>query len=53
MHTTFESQSLKESYHLRDLDVDGMIILKWILKTWGVGVWIGPMLLRIGLLNVE
>jgi hypothetical protein len=28
-------------YHLEDQVVDGRIILKWILKKWGVSMWIG------------
>ena len=34
--------------HLRDLDVDGMIILKWIFRKWDVGMWTGSSWLRIG-----
>ena len=26
---------------LRDLDVDGWIILGWISRRWGVGIWTG------------
>jgi hypothetical protein len=31
--------NLKERHHLEDIDVDGRIILKWILKKYGVD-WI-------------
>jgi hypothetical protein len=40
-------ENLKEIEHWEDLDVDGKIILKWILKTW-VGVCIGFICLRLG-----
>ena len=34
--------SLREGDHLKDPDVDGRIILKWILEKWGgVMDWIG------------
>jgi hypothetical protein len=32
----------------RDPDVDGKIILRWIFRKWGVGVWTGSSWLRIG-----
>jgi hypothetical protein len=34
--------------HLEDRDVDGKIILKWILKTLDEGAWTGLIWLRIG-----
>jgi hypothetical protein len=33
--------------HWGDPDVDGRIILGWILRKWDVGVWIGLGWLRI------
>ena len=27
---------------------DGRIILRWILRKWDVGAWIGPIWLRVG-----
>jgi hypothetical protein len=30
MHVTFWSEALKGIGHLEDLDVDGMIVLRWI-----------------------
>jgi hypothetical protein len=34
--------------HSEDLDVDGKVILEWILGKWGGKVWIGFICLRIG-----
>jgi len=34
--------------HLGDPGVDGRIILRWIFRKWGVGVWTGPSWIRIG-----
>jgi hypothetical protein len=28
--------------------VDGTMILRWIFRKWGVGLWIGSIWLRIG-----
>jgi len=33
---------------LGDPDVDGSIILRWIVTKWNVGVWTGLSWLRIG-----
>jgi hypothetical protein len=33
MHEELQSKNLKERDDLGDRDVDGMIILKWMLKT--------------------
>ena len=41
-------QGFGEETYLRDPDVDGMIILKWIFRKWDVGVWTGSSWLRIG-----
>jgi len=32
---------------LGDPGIDGRIILKWIYRKWGVGVWTGSSWLRI------
>ena len=34
MHTEFWSENLKVGDHLKDADVDGRIILQWILQKW-------------------
>jgi len=41
-------ENLRDRDHLEDLGVDGRIILRWILRKWDVGVWIGSSWLRIG-----
>jgi hypothetical protein len=38
----------EEKNHLKDLDVDGRIILKLIFKKWNGGIWSGLNWLRIG-----
>jgi hypothetical protein len=38
-YTEFQSEDLKEMDHVEDRDVDGEIILKWIVKKVGVMVW--------------
>jgi hypothetical protein len=41
VHTGFWCGDLREGDHLGDPGVDGRIILKWIFKTWDVGMnWI-------------
>jgi hypothetical protein len=47
VHTGFWWGDLTEGDHLRDPDVDGRIILKWIFKNLD-GVWTGLSWLRIG-----
>ena len=34
--------------HLGDRSVDGKIILRWIFRKWGVGLWTGSNWLRVG-----
>jgi len=41
--------NLRKRDHLDDPDVDGRIILKWVFRKWGVGVWTGLIWLRIGM----
>jgi hypothetical protein len=45
MLTKFWSENLKESDSSADLDVDGSIILKWIL--WENGAKVGSRFIRI------
>jgi len=44
----FWSGNLSERDHLGDPSIDGGIILSWILRKWGVGVWTESSWLRIG-----
>jgi hypothetical protein len=39
---------MKERGHLKDPDVDGSIILKYIFKKWDGEAWTGLIWLRIG-----
>jgi hypothetical protein len=41
-------ENLKGKDHSENPDVDGTIILEWILGEWGGKVWIGCIWLRIG-----
>jgi hypothetical protein len=46
--TGFWWEKLRERDHLRELGVDGRIILRWILRKWGVGYRLDQSGLRIG-----
>jgi len=47
MPTKLWSEILKERDHSEDLDVDGRIILEWILRTLCGKVWIRCIWLRV------
>ena len=48
MHTGHVWGNLMERDHLDDPDIDGRIILRWILKKWDLGAWTGLIWLKIG-----
>jgi hypothetical protein len=48
VHASFWWGSLREGDHLKDPDVDGKILLKWILEKWDGEAWNVIMWLRIG-----
>ena len=48
MHTGFWWRNLREREHSEDPGVDGRIILRWIIRKWGVGAWARLTWLRIG-----
>jgi hypothetical protein len=48
VYTDFEWENLRERDNLGDPGVDGRIILGWIFRKWGVGLWTGSSWLRIG-----
>jgi hypothetical protein len=48
VHAEFWWGDLRERDHLKDLGVDGSIILKWILKKWDGEAWSELILLRTG-----
>jgi len=47
MHTKFWLENLKGRDHSEDLDVDGRVILQWILQKYGGKLWTGFMWLKI------
>jgi hypothetical protein len=44
----FGWETLRERDHMKDLGVDGRIILKMILKKWVGEAWTGLLWLRVG-----
>jgi hypothetical protein len=47
VHTGFWWGNLREGNNLKDQDVDGKIMLKWVFENW-YGAWTGSIWLRIG-----
>jgi hypothetical protein len=47
MYTVFWWGNLRERDHFEDQDLDGRIILRWIIRKWD-GAWTGLIWLRIG-----
>jgi hypothetical protein len=41
-------ENVSERYHLKDPDIDGRILLRWVFRKWDVVVWTGSSWLRIG-----
>jgi hypothetical protein len=48
LYKRFWWENVREGDHLEDTDVDGRIILRWILRKWNVETWTGSIWLRIG-----
>jgi hypothetical protein len=48
VHTGFCWGDVRKGDHLKDLGVDGRIILNWIFKNWGGEAWTGLVWLRLG-----
>jgi hypothetical protein len=46
--TYFWWRNLRKRDHLKDISVDGRIIIRWICRKCDVGVWTGSSWLRIG-----
>jgi hypothetical protein len=52
MHIYFWSENLNGKDHLGDLGIYGKIIIKWILRKYGVRVWTGFMWLSGSFLRI-
>ena len=48
MYTAFRWGNLREGDHMEDQGLDGRLILRWIFRKCGVGVWTGSSWFRIG-----
>jgi hypothetical protein len=48
VHTGFWWRNPRERDHLEDPNIEGRIILRWILRKWDVGAWTESSWLRIG-----
>ena len=48
VYTGFWWGNLRERDHLKDADIDGRIMLRWIFRNWDVGAWTGLIWLRTG-----
>jgi hypothetical protein len=46
-YTGFWWENLREGDYLKEPNIDGRIILRWIFRQWDVGVWTGSSWLRI------
>jgi hypothetical protein len=51
MHIQFSSGYLKERDDSEDRGIDEKIILEWMFRKWGWGLWIGCMWLKIGIIG--
>jgi len=47
VHAGFWWDNLRERDHFEDLDVDGRLIFKWIVRKWDGDVWTGFLWIRI------
>ena len=48
MYRGFWWGNLRERDHLKDPDINGRLILRWIFRKWDKGTWTGLIWLRIG-----
>jgi hypothetical protein len=47
VYAGFWWRNLRERVQMKDSDVDGRIILRWIFRKWYLGAWIRLIWLRI------
>ena len=48
VHTGVWWRNLTEGDHSKDPGIDGRMVLKWTVKNWERGAWIGSIWLKIG-----